>query len=68
MRPGRAPLRLDSEVVEDKKLIVHCYGHGGSGITLAMGCAQDSIMNHVTPWLRSREERQYNKPSIRARL
>ena len=21
------------------RLLVHCYGHGGSGITLAMGCA-----------------------------
>jgi len=63
LRPGRSPLRLDSEQIEvsrivfflpcalayvnvcayqcrgGPRLLVHCYGHGGSGITLAMGCA-----------------------------
>lgn len=31
--------------------VVHCYGHGGSGITLAMGCAEDAVSNHVAPRL-----------------
>ena len=31
--------------------VVHCYGHGGSGITLAMGCAEDVVANHVAPRL-----------------
>jgi hypothetical protein len=31
--------------------IFHCYGHGGSGITLAMGCAQDLVQNHILPYI-----------------
>lgn len=31
--------------------VVHCYGHGGSGITLGMGCAEDAVANHVVPRL-----------------
>jgi len=30
-------------------LLVHNYGHGGSGITLAAGCAKDVVENHVLP-------------------
>lgn len=50
LRPGRTPLRLDSELVSlegEEVLVVHCYGHGGSGITLAMGCADDIVCNHL---------------------
>jgi D-amino-acid oxidase len=36
LRPFRPVVRL--ERVGD---VVHCYGHGGSGITLAWGCAED---------------------------
>lgn len=50
LRPGRTPLRLDSNV-KDGKFIVHNYGHGGSGITLAMGCADDVFKNHIIPYL-----------------
>ena len=50
MRPGRSPLRLDSEELRSVP-VVHCYGHGGSGITLAMGCAEDVVANHVAPRL-----------------
>jgi hypothetical protein len=42
LRPGRTPLRLECEElnIHGKIIhIIHCYGHGGSGITLAMGCA-----------------------------
>lgn len=51
LRPGRAPLRLETEEVASVP-VVHCYGHGGSGITLAMGCAADVVDNHVVPRLR----------------
>ncbi|WP_410610568.1 FAD-dependent oxidoreductase [Amycolatopsis sp. lyj-109] len=36
LRPSRREVRL--ERVGD---VVHCYGHGGAGITLAWGCAAD---------------------------
>jgi D-amino-acid oxidase len=41
LRPGRAAVRLD---VDDTLLpvpVVHDYGHGGAGITLGWGCADD---------------------------
>lgn len=52
LRPGRAPLRLDSENV-DGQFIIHCYGHGGSGVTLAMGCAVEVVQKHFAPWLKT---------------
>jgi D-amino-acid oxidase len=36
LRPFRREVRLE-RVGE----VVHCYGHGGAGITLAWGCAAD---------------------------
>lgn len=48
LRPGRTPLRLESEV-RAGTLVVHNYGHGGSGITLAYGCADDVLRNHLVP-------------------
>ncbi|MEV6287449.1 FAD-dependent oxidoreductase [Kribbella sp. NPDC051770] len=44
LRPGRPEVRLE----RDEQLIpgvpvVHNYGHGGSGITLGWGCAQDAV-------------------------
>jgi D-amino-acid oxidase len=36
LRPARPEVRL--ERVDD---VIHCYGHGGSGITLSWGCADE---------------------------
>lgn len=36
LRPGRAEVRL-----ERSGRVVHCYGHGGAGVTLSWGCADD---------------------------
>lgn len=36
LRPARAEVRL--ERVGD---VLHCYGHGGAGVTLSWGCARD---------------------------
>ena len=41
LRPGRnAGVRVESERV-GRFTLVHCYGHGGAGLSLAWGCARD---------------------------
>jgi D-amino-acid oxidase len=40
LRPTRPSIRLEPESV-DKAVIVHCYGHGGGGVTLSWGVAED---------------------------
>lgn len=42
LRPGRAAIRLEREVLADGKLLVHNYGHGGAGVTLSWGCAEEA--------------------------
>ena len=41
LRPVRSRVRLDAEQA-DRVKIVHNYGHGGAGVTLSWGCAQDA--------------------------
>ena len=36
LRPARPEVRLERE-----GRVVHCYGHGGSGVTLSWGCADE---------------------------
>ena len=38
LRPARPSVRL--ERVAD---VVHCYGHGGAGVTLSWGCADEVV-------------------------
>jgi D-amino-acid oxidase len=40
LRPARPAVRLETELLADGP-VVHCYGHGGAGVTLAYGCADD---------------------------
>lgn len=40
LRPARSKVRLELEKYENKN-IIHNYGHGGAGFTLAYGCATD---------------------------
>ena len=40
LRPGRSEVRLELER-HDGGAIVHHYGHGGAGFTIAWGCADD---------------------------
>jgi D-amino-acid oxidase len=40
LRPVRPTVRLEAEQVGEGTL-VHCYGHGGAGVTLSWGCADD---------------------------
>ena len=42
LRPGRSSVRLDKEIISGRPLI-HNYGHGGSGVTLSWGCADDVV-------------------------
>ena len=41
LRPGRAAVRLEAERPAPGKLVVHNYGHGGAGVTLSWGCAEE---------------------------
>jgi D-amino-acid oxidase len=44
LRPGRPEVRLEEGPADEAGVrVVHNYGHGGAGITLAWGCAE-----HVT--------------------
>lgn len=46
LRPGRKNPRVEREVVQlqgRRVLVVHNYGHGGSGVTLAWGTAVDVL-------------------------
>jgi D-amino-acid oxidase len=42
LRPARPQVRLEAER-SGAATIVHNYGHGGSGVTLSWGCAQDAV-------------------------
>ncbi len=42
LRPARPQVRLET-VLQDERSVVHCYGHGGSGVTLSWGCADDVL-------------------------
>jgi D-amino-acid oxidase len=40
LRPARPSVRLEAEDAEGRR-VVHCYGHGGAGVTLSWGCADE---------------------------
>jgi D-amino-acid oxidase len=40
IRPCRPTVRLESERIGDG-VVIHDYGHGGAGVTLSWGCADD---------------------------
>ena len=40
LRPVRPEVRLEVEQ-RDGTTVVHCYGHGGGGVTTAWGCAEE---------------------------
>jgi D-amino-acid oxidase len=43
LRPVRPSVRLESEQGADGITVVHSYGHGGAGVTLSWGCAEDTV-------------------------
>jgi D-amino-acid oxidase len=43
LRPGRTTVRLEEERLADGTHVVHDYGHGGAGVTLSIGCAEEVV-------------------------
>jgi len=43
LRPARPSVRLEEERRADGGRVVHCYGHGGAGVTLSWGCADEVV-------------------------
>lgn len=43
LRPARDSVRLDQERRADGGRVIHCYGHGGAGVTLSWGCADEVV-------------------------
>jgi len=44
LRPGRPTVRLERQERDGASPVVHCYGHGGAGVTLSWGCAEEVAM------------------------
>ncbi|MEU9332659.1 FAD-dependent oxidoreductase [Streptomyces sp. NPDC048290] len=42
LRPARDAVRLAAEREPGGRLLVHNYGHGGAGVTVAWGCAEEA--------------------------
>jgi D-amino-acid oxidase len=43
LRPTRPAVRLEAGVLPSGRPVVHDYGHGGAGVTLSYGCAEDVV-------------------------
>ncbi|MEO5952429.1 MAG: FAD-dependent oxidoreductase [Chloroflexia bacterium] len=43
LRPGRASVRLEPQKAANGTRIIHNYGHGGAGVTLSWGCAEEAV-------------------------
>jgi D-amino-acid oxidase len=41
LRPGRGSVRLERQERRRASPVIHCYGHGGAGVTLSWGCAEE---------------------------
>ncbi|MFI1168985.1 FAD-dependent oxidoreductase [Streptomyces sp. NPDC020801] len=42
LRPARHAVRLERERLPGGRVLVHNYGHGGAGVTVAWGCARQA--------------------------
>jgi D-amino-acid oxidase len=42
LRPARPTVRCEP-VRTGGRLVVHCYGHGGAGVTVSWGCADEVL-------------------------
>jgi D-amino-acid oxidase len=46
IRCGRPDVRIEKEINEQKSVIIHCYGHGGSGFSASWGSAY-KVLEHA---------------------
>lgn len=44
LRPARDAVRLERVPLPDGRALVHNYGHGGAGVTVAWGCAEEAAV------------------------
>ncbi|WP_371668061.1 FAD-binding oxidoreductase [Streptomyces sp. NBC_00289] len=49
LRPARDTVRLERELLSDGRVLVHNYGHGGAGVTVAWGCAEEAAALAAAP-------------------
>ncbi|GAP52718.1 NAD(P)/FAD-dependent oxidoreductase [Streptomyces azureus] len=42
LRPTRPAVRLERDALPDGRPLIHNYGHGGAGVTVAWGCAEEA--------------------------
>ncbi|MGW5367864.1 FAD-dependent oxidoreductase [Streptomyces sp. NPDC004009] len=49
LRPARDAVRLERRPLPDGRTLVHNYGHGGAGVTVAWGCARRAAGLVVDP-------------------
>ncbi|MEH0449503.1 MULTISPECIES: FAD-dependent oxidoreductase [unclassified Streptomyces] len=42
LRPARPAVRLERRTLPDGRAVIHNYGHGGAGVTVAWGCAEEA--------------------------
>ncbi|MDX3799075.1 FAD-dependent oxidoreductase [Streptomyces sp. AK04-3B] len=42
LRPARPAVRLERQTLPDGRAVIHNYGHGGAGVTVAWGCAEEA--------------------------
>lgn len=50
LRPARDPgVRVEREVTARGGVLVHNYGHGGAGVTVAWGCAEEAAALAAPP-------------------
>ncbi|MGH3367527.1 MAG: FAD-dependent oxidoreductase [Nocardioidaceae bacterium] len=43
LRPARPEVRLEEQARRNGVRVIHCYGHGGAGVTLSWGCADEVV-------------------------
>ncbi len=43
LRPARPTVRLEAGSLDSGGRLIHCYGHGGAGVTLSWGCADEVL-------------------------